>query len=347
MIELKRGNLLEADAEALVNTVNTVGVMGKGIALQFKKAFPDNFQAYKAACDSNAVEIGHMFVFDRETMINPRFIINFPTKRHWRAKSRLADVDVGLRALVAEVRSRKIRSIAVPPLGAGLGGLRWSDVRTRIEQAFADSPDVNVMLYEPAGAPPPDKIIVRTKKPRMTRGRAALIGLMDRYMVPGYGYLLSLLEIQKLAYLLQVTGEPLRLNFVKERYGPYADNLRHVLSHLEGHYCQGFGDGRNSPDTPMRLLEGAADAAEKFLVRQSEIKKRFDRVTQVIEGFETPYGMELLASVHWVANDNPRAALDPEIAVADILDWSDRKRRMMKPRHIRIGWDRLREQAWI
>lgn len=148
MITLATGNLLDAKVDALVNPVNTVGVMGKGLALQFKKAFPANFRAYEAAAKAGALEIGKMFVFTSEAA--PRYIINFPTKRHWREPSTLAYVDSGLRDLLAVVRERDIRSLAVPALGAGLGGLAWSDVRPLIERAFAGMADVNVLLFEPA-----------------------------------------------------------------------------------------------------------------------------------------------------------------------------------------------------
>ncbi len=153
MIERTQGDLLIDDAEALINTVNCVGVMGKGIALQFKKAFPDNFKAYEAACKREEVKPGRMFVFETAQMSNPRYIINFPTKRHWRGKSRYEDIESGLRALVREVRERKIRSIVIPPLGSGLGGLQWSRVKTMIEAAFDDVTDVRVKLYEPKGSP--------------------------------------------------------------------------------------------------------------------------------------------------------------------------------------------------
>src|SRR6266581_5455067 len=176
MIELTQGNILKADADALVNTVNCVGFMGKGIALQFKKAYPENFDAYQKACSAGEVQPGRMFIFELHSMLNPKYVINFPTKRDWRAKSRYEDVGSGLKALIAEVRRLGIRSIAVPPLGCGLGGLDWRKVRPRIEQAFAASPDVRVLLFEPDGAPVPKEMIRSTNMPTMTPGRAVLVG---------------------------------------------------------------------------------------------------------------------------------------------------------------------------
>jgi O-acetyl-ADP-ribose deacetylase (regulator of RNase III) len=152
MITLTKGNLIETDAEALVNSVNCEGYMGKGIALQFKKAFPEDFKAYKRACQAGEVQPGRMFIFATGSMMNPRYVINFPTKRKWRAKSRIEDIQAGLTALVDEVRERGIASIAVPPLGCGLGGLNWRDVKPLIERAFAELPQVRVLLFEPAGA---------------------------------------------------------------------------------------------------------------------------------------------------------------------------------------------------
>jgi len=159
MIELTQGDILQADAEALVNTVNCVGVMGRGIALQFKKRFPENFKRYKAACDNKELQPGKMFINDLNRLYNPRYVVNFPTKRHWKGKSRMEDIEAGLRALVAEVRKRDIRSIAIPPLGCGLGGLRWADVRAKIEDAFKDLTEVRVFLYEPKRAPPAEKMV--------------------------------------------------------------------------------------------------------------------------------------------------------------------------------------------
>jgi O-acetyl-ADP-ribose deacetylase (regulator of RNase III) len=149
MFEFKQGNLLEEKAEALVNTVNCVGVMGKGIALQFKQAYPENFRHYEKACKASEVQPGQMFTVATGSLLNPRYIINFPTKRHWRNNSKIEDIKSGLVALVQQVQRLDITSIAMPALGCGNGGLNWANVKPLIESAFAQLPDVQVIIFEP------------------------------------------------------------------------------------------------------------------------------------------------------------------------------------------------------
>ena len=343
MIRSATGDILQADAEALVNTVNCVGVMGRGIALQFKKEFPQNFREYKRACDAGTLGPGRMLVVPLEGLQGPRFVINFPTKRHWKGKSRIEDVHAGLAALVDEVRRHKIRSIAIPPLGCGLGGLDWRQVRPLIEQAFEPLPDVDVLLYEPAGAPAAEAMAKTAARPNMTAGRAALIGLMRRYLAAVMDPFTTLLELHKLMYFMQEGGEPLRLEYKKALYGPYAENLRHVLSRIEGHYIVGYGDATDDPHRRIELQPGAVEEAEEALQAAGETRERFDRVARLIEGFETPYGMELLATVHWVAQREGYAADD---VIAGVHAWSERKR-MFPGRHILLARDALRRQGWL
>jgi O-acetyl-ADP-ribose deacetylase (regulator of RNase III) len=343
MFKITRGNLLKADVEALVNTVNCVGVMGKGIALQFKQAFRDNFQAYASACREGKVKPGCMFTFPTSRMINPKYIINFPTKRHWKEKSKLEYIEQGLNALVAEVRRLGIKTIAIPPLGCGYGGLRWPEVRNLIETAFDQLPDVQLLLFEPKGTPQAESMPIDSPKPSLTRARALLIKLLEQYAIPGYH--LSLLEIQKLAYFLQVAGEPLRLNYVKHKYGPYAENLNFVLQLLEGHYIRGYGD--RSVRASIRLLNSAGEEASRFLVDNQEAFRRLERVGQLIECFETPYGMELLSSVHWVASAGDEPSQTAEQAVDRIFAWNAHKRKTFKVSHVHKAWQRLVEQNWL
>jgi O-acetyl-ADP-ribose deacetylase (regulator of RNase III) len=343
MITLIRGNILEAGTEALVNTVNTVGVMGKGIALQFKRAFPENFLVYQRACERGEVQPGKVLVFETGWVSPPRYIINFPTKRHWRSPSYLEDIEAGLCSLVEEIEALKIRSIAIPPLGCGLGGLDWDTVRPLIERTLASLENVDVRLYGPEGAPSPRTMPDRRKRPRLTPARAILIELLARYGELGYSR--TLLEAQKLAYFLQEAGQPLNLLYVRGKYGPYAHNLDKALQRLEGHYIVGLGDAAR-PRAEIALLPKAIEEARETLASQPESRERFDRVAALIEGFETPYGLELLASAHWVARKEDPPALDSEQATQAIRAWTPRKAHLFQPHHVETAWRRLAEQGW-
>lgn len=174
----------------------------------------------------------------------------------------------------------------------------------------------------------------------MDKTQALLIKIMAAYSLLGYRQ--SLLEVQKLAYFLQVAGEPLRLNYTKHLYGPYADNLNHVLQRMEGHFIRGYGD--RSKDSQIYLLAGAVQQAEQFLADDAEAELRLQQVSQLIEGFETPYGMELLATVHWVADENKTA--DNAVIKQGVTGWNARKAKLMHPKHIDKALDRLKIQAW-
>jgi O-acetyl-ADP-ribose deacetylase (regulator of RNase III) len=357
VIEEAKGNMLDANVEALVNTVNTVGIMGKGIALQFKQAFPENYRAYKAACDRGDVQLGSMFVFDTGRLDNPRYLINFPTKGHWRSRSRFADIKRGLVDLVRVIEEYEITSIAIPALGCGNGGLSWSTVRQVIVETLSPLHAVRVVIYPPVGAPAAESMPIATEFPNITRGRAALIELMRRYMhtveienfVAPAG--VSLLEIQKLSYFLQAAGENLRLNFSKAYYGPYAENLNHVLQRIEGHYLRGYGDRSEQVLKlhPIEILPGADSAASTWIHENAiDLEDHFARIEKLLTGFASPYGLELLSTVHWVASNLELGhAPTSEDVVEHVQKWSKRKRELFTPNHILTAYDRLHEQGWF
>jgi O-acetyl-ADP-ribose deacetylase (regulator of RNase III) len=344
MIEYKTGNILEEEADAVVNTVNCVGVMGRGIALQFKKAFPENFEAYAAACRRAEVEPGRMFVFETGSLTPPRFIINFPTKRHWRGKSRLEDIGSGLTALTEEIEKRGIRSVAVPPLGSGLGGLRWAEVRPLIAAALEPLGEVRVVIFEPREETARTEPVRTREVPKMTPGRAALLGLMSRYLAGLMDTGITLLEVHKLMYFLQLAGEPLRLRFRQAPYGPYAENLRHVFHAIEGYYVSGYGDGGDAPQKELQLVPGAIHDAVTFLEQIPDTHARFDRVADLVAGFESPFGLELLATVSWVASTG--GAKTDEDVIRQTYAWSERKRQFSE-RQIRLALRTLEEKGWI
>ncbi len=344
MIEYKTGNILTEDAEAITNTVNCVGVMGRGIALQFKRAFPENFKAYAVACKRDEVQPGRMFIHDTEGLTNPRYIINFPTKRHWRGKSRITDIESGLVDLVTQIRKRGIHSIAIPPLGSGLGGLAWTEVKQRVEQVFADMDDVRIIVFEPQGAPAAEKMVHNRAVPKMTPGRAVLVELIHRYLAGLLDPFVTLLEVHKLMYFMQEAGEPLRLKYQKAPYGPYAENLRHVLNDIEGHLISGYADGGDVPHKRLQLVPGAMADAEAFLQEHAETKVRFGQVAQLINGFESPFGLELLASVHWVMQHEQ--ARPVEDVIHQVHAWNKRKLQFT-PRQISLAVDVLEQKGWL
>lgn len=344
MIELKQGNLLEANVDALVNTVNCVGVMGKGIALQFKQAFPENFNRYVQACRKQEVYLGKMFIVPITSKVrtNPKYIINFPTKYHWKDLSNIADIKNGLDSLIEDIKRLEIQSIAMPPLGCGNGGLDWQQVHPQIELAFTQTPNTKLYLFEPLNQQKAITIPIATKTPNMTNSRALLIKLMEVYRQAGYK--ISKLEIQKLAYFLQVAGEPLRLDFVKHHYGPYAENLNFVLQKIDGHFITGYGDRHGRSE--IRLVPEAVVLAESIIQNIPQAQEHLSKISRLIEGFDTPFGMELLASVHWVAQESPKTD-DIEILIKRIQTWNSRKKDQFNREYITKAWKRLQNEGWL
>jgi O-acetyl-ADP-ribose deacetylase (regulator of RNase III) len=308
MLRYTRGNLLEAPSEALVNTVNEIGVMGKGIALMFREAFPENAHEYETAAKAGNVRVGHVLATRNPALLGPRWIIHFPTKKHWRQPSRMEWVRAGLNDLVRVVHEKGIRSIAVPPLGCGNGGLEWSQVRSEIEAAAAHLPDVEFVVYEPTqdyqNAPK------RQGVEELTPARALIAELVRRYSVLGLEC--TNLEVQKIAWFLsrQIDelglSDPLDLRFTADEYGPYADRLRHLLNGLDGSYLH--SEKRLADAGPLDLIwfeDSKRKKVEEYL-RSPEAKvylPALERTAKLIDGFESPLGMELLATVDWLLTE--------------------------------------------
>jgi O-acetyl-ADP-ribose deacetylase (regulator of RNase III) len=316
MMRFVQGNLLEASVEALVNTVNTVGVMGKGIALMFKEAFPGNFQTYQDACSRNEIRIGRMFVTENQTFSGPRWIINFPTKKHWRQPSKLEWIIEGLGDLRRVIQQNHIRSIALPPLGSGNGGLEWREVRQQVERVLGDLEDVDVLVYEPIEKY--QNVAKRTGVEKLTPARALMAEMIRRYWVLGIEC--TLLEVQKLGWFLERTiqslqiDDPLNLQFVADKYGPYSDRLRHLLDSLDGTYLH--CDKRLSDAGPSDTIwfdEERRKYVDLFLQQDAAqgLNKVLDLTAKRIDGFESPLGMELLATVDWLIT---REQSEPSIA---------------------------------
>lgn len=340
VIEKASGDLLAANAEALVNTVNCVGVMGKGIALQFKRRFPQMFKDYAAACRRGEVQIGRMFVCSAEQLEGPQWIVNFPTKRHWRHPSKLEYIEAGLDDLVRVLAEYEIKSIAIPPLGAGNGGLHWNDVEPLILKKLSSVEGVKVLLFSPSDA---QRSVTAPARIRMTWGRAMLITLLERYVLQRevaepwedqHGA--SHLEIQKLMYFAELLEPRLKLEFAQGRYGPYSERVRHLLQGMEGAYTTGHGDGAAkvldlSPIVPTK--RGSAEAKEFLRMGgYDQVAKVIDQVMLLIEGFEGPYGVELLASTDWVVRNCGTG--DVSATAARVREWTERKGRLFTEEHV-------------
>jgi O-acetyl-ADP-ribose deacetylase (regulator of RNase III) len=315
MIKFTKGNLLNIEAEALVNTVNTVGIMGKGIALMFKEAFPDNFAAYARACDAGEVSVGKVHIFEREGFLNPRFIVNFPTKKHWRQPSKIEWIEDGLRDLRQLIIEKHIKSIALPPLGAGNGKLDWPDVKARIIATLSDLEDIDITVFEPTDRY--QNVSKRAGVDKLTPARAVVAELVRRYWVLGIEC--TMMEVQKLAWFAERVivargiQNVLNLQFVQNRYGPYAHRLSHMLDALDGSYlhCEKrIADA--SPGDIVWFEYGKADQLAAFLKSVGrEVLPIIDETECLIEGFQSPLGLELLSTIDWITNvDGVPATLD-------------------------------------
>lgn len=342
MINFKTGNILKDRSDAIVNTVNCVGVMGKGLALQFKKAYPDNFKKYKSACDKGLVNPGKMFITQNLDLVSRQWVINFPTKKHWKGSSKIDYVENGLEDLVKKIKELGITSIAIPPLGSGLGDLDWNIVKNRIIEKFKFIDNVAVTVYEPKGNPKAKSIVVNTSRPNMTRGRALLIKLLEFYFQKGYEC--SKIEVQKLAYFLQESGIDLKLKYVAHNYGPYANNLNHVLERIDGHFITGFGDRVNVSE--ITLVESSIKEADDFLKDDKEAAVHLDRVEKLISGYETPLSMEVLATTHWIIKHENYDSHNYEGIEKFIQHWNERKA-SWKEIYIKKAISRLETCHWV
>jgi O-acetyl-ADP-ribose deacetylase (regulator of RNase III) len=355
MIKFTQGNLLDADVDALVNTVNTVGVMGKGIALMFKEAFPENFRAYARACKAKELHVGKMFVTERGGLIGgPKWIINFPTKDHWRSPSKMEWIESGLSDLKRWIETESIRSVALPPLGSGNGGLNWRDVRPKIEEALGSLPNVDVIVYEPTEKY--QNVSKREGVEKLTPARALVAELIRRYWILGFEC--TILEVQKLAYFLERGLENskdkdlLNFQFSANKFGPFAPRLTHLLDSLDGSYlhCSKRLSDAGALDV-IWFDEPKKDKIAAYLKSEGKsFKGVLDRVTEVIEGFESPLGMEAIATVDWVLH---RDKIDPSVESVRkaLANWAGgsaaakRKQRIFDDHLIEVALDRLRSSA--
>jgi O-acetyl-ADP-ribose deacetylase (regulator of RNase III) len=339
MIKYTQGNLLDAPVDALVNTVNTVGVMGKGIALQFRNRFPHNYKIYLQACKNRSFNIGDLLVVQDGDLTNQKLIVNFPTKAHWRADSKYEYIESGLVQLRKLIIEKDIKSIALPPLGCGNGALDWEVVESMIHR-YLDDLSAEVLVYSPNDQ---IKEILQKenikKDTKLTPARAMLLYLLHQYEV--YGEQSSLFVANKLAYFLQRSGEKLKLEFKAHHYGPYAVQLNHVMGYLNGVYLKGMEQNEIKPFEPLFLNYDKVDEINKYIEVQLSLeqKNRLEDVLKLISGFESSFSLELLSSVDFVQQH--KKTTDIESLVKEIKGWNIRKANMFEEKHIKIAAEHL------
>ncbi len=355
-IRYTRGNLLAAPADALVNTVNEVGVMGKGIALQFRDAFPESAREYETAAKAGRVKVGRVMATENPSLIRPHWILHFPTKKHWRQPSQLAWVREGLKDLVRVIKREGIRSVAIPPLGCGNGGLEWSQVRREMEGALAELQDVEITIFEPTSAY--QNAPKRSGVEELTPARALIAELVRRYSIVGIEC--SILEVQKLAWFITRVSErfalpdALSLEFEANKYGPYSDRLRFLLDNMDGSYLH--CEKRLADAKPLETIwfeESKRDAVDRYFESSDGVAFRpaLDHAASIIDGFESPFGMELLATVDWLVHEE-NVAPDVESVRASMANWpagtsaAARKRRIFDDRVVDLALNRLKDQLY-
>ena len=323
MIKYITGDIFESTAEALVNTVNTVGVMGKGIALQFKKLYPGNYNEYRRACKNGELTVGNLLITtDSNIESGDRIIINFPTKTDWRKSSEYSYIETGLDALVREITDRNIKSVAIPPLGAGNGGLEWTRVKSLIEDRLKDI-DARIFVYEPNAS---IKEHLKTERVKLTGGRALLLYVL--YDLVRNGSFVSEFAGEKICYFLQRFGAEkyFKLEYTPHFYGPYSGKVRFVLAALNGSYLMGYSDMDKKPFEPLTLIADGYDDVVSYIENNPSLKSIGDRTMKFLEGFYSDFSLELLSSVDYIINKEK--TLDSDLIYGKLCGWNDRKRSM-------------------
>ncbi|GCC51273.1 phosphatase [Chryseotalea sanaruensis] len=340
-----KGNLLDAKTQALVNTVNTVGVMGKGIALQFKEAFPNNYRAYIDVCKRGELTPGKLLVVKEPILEGVKIIVNFPTKTLWHLKSKYDYIEQGLQELVNVVRQENIKSIAIPPLGCGNGGLKWEKVRGLMEKYLGHLTDVDILIYEPNEAV---KELIKQqdskKEAKLTHARAMLLYMMFYY--ESFGEDTSLFVANKLAYFLRRLGEKSfsNLRFEASRYGPYTVQVEHMLHNINGKYLKGLEQMNAKAFEPLELQYDKLQEVSEYVKKElSEDQKNIIKnLTKIIDGFQSALSLEILATVDFVSKDK---SLKNEDIIRTIHNWSDRKKKLFQDKYVDVAINHLRNYS--
>jgi len=325
MLKFLNGDILNDFSEAIVNTVNCVGIMGRGIALQIKEKYPDNFKFYKKYCDSKDVKVGKMLVYKTNNLLGLKFIINFPTKEHWKEYSKYEYISSGLKDLRRVIIENNIKSIAIPPLGCGNGGLEWNVVKQYIIEDLSDL-NININVYEPNI----EKNLMA--KDEITEKQAMVYLLYKNYIENKIRLndeiYISNLESQKLPYFLQEAGYNLDLNFKKYIFGPYSEQLLNILNSMNNSLIRGFNKNIKTPNlSKIVIIEGKNNDVLNCLNRtDNDYKSKINKVFKLINGFSGSFDLELLASIHYLIRYEKNNNLDS--IIKNLHSWNDRKKKI-------------------
>lgn len=337
MITYLTGNIFDSKAQVLVNTVNTVGVMGKGIALQFKKAFPSNFKAYSEACKRGEVEVGKLFVYrDSNLTSGEKIIINFPTKKHWRKPSEYSFIEEGLKDLIRVIEKHNLSSIAIPPLGSGNGGLEWERVKKMIEARLTHLP-IEIFVYEPTA-----RIKEKLRKERVKLSNARALLLYVLFDLVKQGEYVSEFSSEKICYFLQKFGAKkyFKLDFSPEFYGPYSGKVRYILNVLNGSYLMGYSDMDKKPFDPLTLVSDSYESVKDMIEGNEELFSIAQKTIEFLNGFYSDFGLELLSSVDYIIES--KKSYDKDIIIQSLEEWSNRKRSLFSnPKYLDISLNHL------
>jgi O-acetyl-ADP-ribose deacetylase (regulator of RNase III) len=339
MIHYQTGNVLESSAEALVNTVNTVGIMGKGIALQFKKEFPFNTRKYEEACKNGLIDIGRLLVVrDASLATGDKVIINFPTKKDWRKPSEYSFIESGLKDLVRIIREENIQSIAIPPLGAGNGGLDWQRVKEILEKHLS-SLSIEVFIYEPNAV---IQEAMKKERVKLTPARAMLLDVL--YDLVRNGEFVSEFAAEKVAYFLQRFGasDQFKLEYKQNFYGPYSGKVKYVLYYLNGSYIFGYSAMDKKPFEELGIITDGANAVDEYLsqTENQTFRKIASKAKEFLTGFYSSFGLELLSTVDFIVRENNAQTVDD--IKKHLEAWSDRKKTLFNnPKFIDVAVGRI------
>ena len=357
MIRVRVGDLFESEMQTIVNTVNCVGVMGKGLALEFKKRFPDMYEDYVARCRAKQVRLGEPYLYRR---LLPPWIINFPTKDHWRSVSRLSDIVAGLEYLERHYHEWEITSLAVPALGCSNGQLEWRVVGPTLYR-YLSRFDIPVELYAPLGTPEEEieasflqsaMSAAATNNFREDRWKinpayVALVEILARIEREPYHWPIGRVTFQKIAYFATVLGLPTGLHFERGSYGPFSSDLRPLITRLVNNgLIQEKQLGRMFAVKPGPTYR---DAASIFRVEIAQWESIIDRITDLFLRMRTQEA-EVAATVHFVAqvlNQETGNTVSETAILEGVKHWKQKRRPPLNDEEIAQAIRDLNLLGWI